>query len=109
MEKMMKAASPREPTFRRIAVIAAVTVVVITATLFGKRIYLATTAEAPGGTGVSEAVGHQGVAFETASITASPTIDSNPQFLFGCGDGSNGYYAERAEPTLALVRYRQMP
>jgi hypothetical protein len=105
MEQMMKA----ESTFRRMAVIAGGTVVVITATLFGKPIYLATTAEAPGGTGVSEAVGHQGVAFETAAITASPTIDSNPQFLFGCGDGSNGYYAERAEPTLALVRYRQMP
>jgi hypothetical protein len=24
--------------------------------------------------------------------------------FFGCGDGSNGYYAERPEPTLALVR-----
>ena len=38
----------------------------------------------------------------------SPTMDTNPQFLFGCGDGSNGYYAERPEP-LELVQYKRMP
>jgi hypothetical protein len=28
-------------------------------------------------------------------IVPSPTIDTNAQFFFGTGDGSNGYYAER--------------
>jgi hypothetical protein len=46
---------------------------------------------------------------EVISIVASPTIDANPQFLFGCGDGSNGYCAERPEPTLAFVHYERMP
>jgi hypothetical protein len=41
---------------------------------------------------------------------ASPTIDTDPQFFFGCGDGSNGYNAEQPELlTLALVRYERMP
>jgi hypothetical protein len=32
------------------------------------------------------------------------TIETNSQFFFGSGDGSSGYYAERPELTLALVR-----
>ena len=28
-------------------------------------------------------------------IVPSPVIDTNAQFFFGTGDGSNGYYAER--------------
>jgi hypothetical protein len=27
-------------------------------------------------------------------IVPSPAIDTNPQFYFGTGDGSSGYYAE---------------
>jgi hypothetical protein len=27
-------------------------------------------------------------------IVPSPVIDTNPQFYFGTGDGSSGYYAE---------------
>jgi hypothetical protein len=40
---------------------------------------------------------------------ASPTIETNSQFFFGSGNGSSGYYAERPELTLALVRYERMP
>jgi hypothetical protein len=55
---------------------------------------------------VSQTVADQKPATETASIVASPTIDANPQLFVGCGDGSNGYYAD---PPLAFVRYEQMP
>lgn len=35
----------------------------------------------------------------TASeIVPSPVIESNPQFFFGTGDGSNGTYADRPRP-----------
>jgi hypothetical protein len=30
-----------------------------------------------------------------AFIVPSPVIDTNPQFYFGTGDGSSGYYAEQ--------------
>lgn len=33
-----------------------------------------------------------------AEIVPSPVIESNPQFFFGTGDGSNGTYAERPRP-----------
>jgi hypothetical protein len=29
------------------------------------------------------------------AIVPSPVMDTNPQFFFGTGDGSNGYYAEQ--------------
>jgi hypothetical protein len=31
----------------------------------------------------------------TLKFVPSPVIETNPQFFFGSGDGSNGYYAER--------------
>jgi hypothetical protein len=31
-------------------------------------------------------------------IVPSPVIESNPQFFFGTGDGSNGYWADRPRP-----------
>ena len=31
---------------------------------------------------------------EPAAFVVSPVIDTNPQFHFGAGDGSSGYYAE---------------
>jgi hypothetical protein len=45
----------------------------------------------------------------TLEIVPSPVIDTNSEFFFGSGDGSNGYYAEQPEPTVGLVRYAQMP
>jgi hypothetical protein len=93
--------------FRRVVVIAGATAVVIIALMFSKPFYSVTTA--PSGADVSQPVADREPATELASIAASPTIDSNPQFLFGCGDGSNGYYAEQPEPRLALVSYKRMP
>jgi hypothetical protein len=40
------------------------------------------------------------------AFVTSPTIDPDPQFFFGAGDGSNGYYAS-GKPT--LVSYARMP
>jgi len=34
----------------------------------------------------------------TSEIVPSPDIETNPQFFFGTGDGSNGYYAEHPRP-----------
>jgi len=35
---------------------------------------------------------------EPAAFVVSPVIDTNPQFYFGAGDGSSGYYAEAPAP-----------
>ena len=43
---------------------------------------------------------------ETVAFVTSPVIDPDPQFFFGTGDGSNGYYAS-GKPT--LVSYGRMP
>ena len=47
----------------------------------------------------------------TSEIVPSPAVEANPQFFFGCGDGSNGYYAERPgiDRKPDLVRYERMP
>jgi hypothetical protein len=106
----MRATGLAESGFRRVVVIAGATAAVMIALLFAKPFYSATTATALTRADVSQPVAHQEPATETVSIVVSPTIDTNPQFFFGTGDGSNGYYAERPEPTLlALVRYERMP
>jgi hypothetical protein len=104
----MRATGFGESTFRRVVVIAGATAAVMIALLFAKPFYSATTATALSSADVSQTVAEQEPT-ETVSIVASPTIDTNPQFFFGCGDGSNGYYAEQPEFTLALVRYERMP
>ena len=109
MEPAMSATGLAESGVRRVVVIGGATAIVMIALLFAKPFYSATTAEAPSSADVSQPVADQEPATETVSIVASPTIDTNSQFFFGCGDGSNGYYAERLEPTLALVRYERMP
>lgn len=32
----------------------------------------------------------------TFAIVPAPVIETNPQFFFGSGDGSSGYYSQRA-------------
>jgi hypothetical protein len=43
---------------------------------------------------------------QTVAFVTSPVIDPDPQFFFGAGDNSNGYYGS-GKPT--LVRYARMP
>jgi len=111
----MRATSWHESCVLRVVVIGGATAAVMIALLFAKPFYSATTATALTATAlthadVSRPVAHREPAIETVSIVASPTIEANSQFFFGAGDGSNGYYAERPEPTpLALVRYERMP
>jgi hypothetical protein len=95
-----------ELCFRRVVVIGGATAAVIVALLFVKPFYSASTAKVLSSTDVSQTVADQASATETASIVASLTIDADPQLFVGCGDGSNGYYAD---PPLAFVRYEQMP
>ena len=95
-----------ESCFRRVVVIGGATAAVIVALLFVKPFYSATSAKVLSSADVSQTVADREPATETVSIVASPTIDANPQLFVGCGDGSNGYYAD---PPLAFVRYEQMP
>ena len=104
----MRATGLGESCFRRVVVIAGATAAVMIALLFAKPFYSATT-DPRAAAGVNQPVAHREPEIETVSFVTSPTIDINPQFLFGAGDGSNGYYAEQPEPTLALVRYERMP
>jgi hypothetical protein len=92
-----------------VVVIGGATAAVMMALLFAKPFYSVTAVTAPSSADVSQPVADRERATELVSIAASPTIDSNPQFFYGSGDGSNGYYAERPEPTLALVSYKRMP
>jgi hypothetical protein len=94
---------------RRVVVIGGAAAAVMVALLFAKPFYSATTAKGPSGASVSQPVKDQEPATEAVSFVTSPTIDTNSEFFFGSGDGSSGYYAERPELTLALVRYERMP
>ena len=106
----MRATGLGESGFRRVVVIAGATAAVMVALLFAKPFYSATIdPKAPSSADVNQPVASQEPETETVSFVTSPTIDTNPQFFFGCGDGSNGYYAEQPEPMLVLVRYQRMP
>ena len=106
----MRTTSFGNSDFRRVLAICGATAVVMVALLLGNSFYSAVAnIKAPSSSDMSKPVANQEPASETVSIVASPTIDANPQFFFGTGDGSAGYYAEQPEPPLALVRYAQMP
>jgi hypothetical protein len=110
MEQAMRRSGLDGLGFGRVVIIAGATAAAMTALLFAKPFYSATTEpKAATSAGLNRPVADQEPKAETVSFVASPTIDANPQFFFGCGDGSNGYYAERPEPTLVLVRYERMP
>jgi len=94
----------------RVAAIGGGTAAVMVAILLANPFYSAiASSKVPVGPHASQTVANQKPATETASIVPSPAIDTNGQFFFGSGDGSNGYYAEQPEATLGLVRYAQMP
>jgi hypothetical protein len=109
MERTMKATRWSESGVRRVMVIGGATAAAIIAALSAKPFYSATTARSLSSSVVSQPVAGQEPALETVSLVTPPTIGADSEFFFGCGDGSNGYYAERPEPTLALVRYERMP
>jgi hypothetical protein len=97
----MRATGLGESDVRRVLVIGGATAAVIAAMLCSKPFYSAMNA---GTAHVSQPAPDQRPGIEAVSFVTSPVMETNPQFFFGCGDGSNGYYAERPEPTLALVR-----
>jgi len=93
----------------RVVVIGGATVAVM-ALVFAKPFYAAMAdSKARVTADVSQPIADQGPATEAVSLVASPTIDTNPDFFFGSGDGSNGYYAAEPEPPLALVGYARLP
>ena len=95
----MRATRLSESAVHRVAVIGAATAIVMAALLFAKPFYSAmTNATAPGSANESRPVANQEPATEEVSFVESPTMETNPKFFFGSGDGSNGYYAERPEP-----------
>jgi hypothetical protein len=94
----------REPSdVRRVAAIAGVAAIAIIAVLVGKQPFFAATAQKVPPAHASEP---QGAQSETVAFVTSPVIDPDPQFFFGTGDGSNGYFGS-GKP--ALVSYTRMP
>jgi hypothetical protein len=94
MERAMTGTGWGESVVRRVVVIGGVTAAVMAALLFAKPLYSAmANTKAPSGSDASQTVADKGRATETASFVISPTVDSDSEFFFGCGDGSNGYYA----------------
>jgi hypothetical protein len=89
-----------ESRFHRVVVVAAATSLVMLA-LFASKSYFFRTAEAAIGSRIDmkqPAPNAAATKTEEISFVTSPTIDTNPKFFFGAGDGSNGYYAERPRP-----------
>jgi hypothetical protein len=105
----MRAMGLDDSCIRRVVVIGGATAIVMTALLFGKPFYsVMTVPRETNGADVSQPVADQKPPTEGVFFVTSPTMETNPQFLFGSGDGSNGYYAERPKPW-QLVRYNRMP
>ena len=107
---MEKAMSWDESDVFRVMTIGGATAAVMVALVLAKPFYSATAdAKAPVSSAVSQPVAAQAPAMEAISFVTSPTIDTNSEFFYGSGDGSSGYYAQRPEPRLVLVRYERMP
>jgi hypothetical protein len=102
MERAMTATGLGESCVRRVVVIGGATAIVVIALLSAKPFYSAMN-NAAGSADENRPVANQEPATEKVSFVTSPTLETNPQFFFGSGDGSNGYYAERPEPKPDLV------
>ena len=95
-EQAMTAKSLAESAFYRVVVVAAATTLVMTAVVFAKPFYSAGTDSTPTDrAGAGEFLKGQAPQTVDVSFVTSPTMDTDPKFFFGTGDGSNGYYAER--------------
>jgi putative NADH-flavin reductase len=89
-----------ESSVRRVIVIGGATALAMTALLFSQPFYSAmSNPKAASSADVSRPVANQEPVIEEVSFVPSPTLETNPKFFFGSGDGSNGYYGERPEPT----------
>jgi len=88
----------RHRMLRWAAVIAGMTGSFATGLLTAKSFSL--TAERPHAAINAAVVNQPGAASApaTSEIVPSPVIEANPQFFFGTGDGSNGYYADSSRP-----------
>jgi hypothetical protein len=83
----------------RVVLLALGTVIVIAALLAGKSYHSSLVEMGERGRIGADASVPKGLAkTEEISFVASPTIEENPKFFFGAGDGSNGYYSERPKP-----------
>jgi hypothetical protein len=83
----------------RVIAVAMITSAVIVVLLAG-RFYYSTEVERPrvGDSAINGTISDGAPKVEEVSFVVSPTMDTNPRFFFGAGDGSNGYYAERPRP-----------
>jgi hypothetical protein len=88
---------------RRVAAIGGVAVIAIVAVLALKYPFFAATVQKGPPAHATEP---QRASGQTVAFVTSPVIDPDPQFFFGAGDGSNGFYGS-GKPT--LVRYGRMP
>jgi hypothetical protein len=85
-----------ESCFHRVVVVAAATILVMMALVTVKPYYFGIdNSNTIGRVDVNQANRKQAAETERTAFVTSPTIDANPKFFFGTGDGSNGYYAER--------------
>jgi hypothetical protein len=95
----MTAKSLGESAFYRVVVVAAATTLVMAAVVFAKPFYSAGNDSTPTSlAGAGQSAKDQAPQAVEVSFVTSPTIDTDPKFFFGTGDGSNGYYAERPRP-----------
>jgi len=81
----------------RVIAVAMITIAVIVVLLAG-RFYSSSEVERSRDSAINGAVSDGAPKVEEVSFVVSPTMDTNPRFFFGAGDGSNGYYAERPRP-----------
>jgi hypothetical protein len=85
-----------ESCFHRVVVVAAATTLVMIALVTVKPYYFGMdNSNTISGVDVNQASPKQAAEIERTAFVTSPTIDPNPKFFLGTGDGSNGYYAER--------------
>jgi hypothetical protein len=88
---------------RRVAAVGGVTAAAVVVLLLGKPVFFSTTAQKVPSAQASKP---QRAETETVVFVTSPVIDPDPEFFFGAGDNSNGYFGS-GKPT--LVRYSRMP
>ena len=97
MEGAMRVTGLGEADVARVVIIGGVTSAVMLALLVAKPFHSATAIIAPSLADISQpSVARP--ATEPASFVTSPTIEPQPVFFVGNGDGSNGYFGEQQKP-----------